>query len=150
MSRSLQLLFQSLGRLGTTEAQVHHIDLFFDAVFERIDQLADLSAGEKFAGMNFCIGGETADANGRIKPCNHASAVRAVRQRIDGPGTGVGVFVDDVVAMRDVGEVLMLIGSARINDCNAYALAPQVRRQLVEPHGFLSPAELLLLGKIGQ
>ena len=39
------LLFECFGRLGTAQAEVDHVDGVVDAVFERIDQLADLAAG---------------------------------------------------------------------------------------------------------
>ena len=40
------LLFQRFGGFGPAQAEVDHVHLFFDAVFERVDQLAHLAARE--------------------------------------------------------------------------------------------------------
>lgn len=78
------------------------------------------------------------------------SALIERTKRVDHPVVRMGALADDIETLRNVPEVLVSRGGPRVDDGNFDALAPMVRWDQIQPHGFLTPSHDLLIREVGK
>src|SRR5262249_39669790 len=110
------LLLERFRRFDPAQAQVHEIDLFFNAILESLDELTDSPAWKLLANVNFRLRREAADSASGICAGDDSRAVRSVRERVVVPRSGIGVLMEEVEARLDGAQIGMRILRARIYD----------------------------------
>src|SRR5262249_28246090 len=103
---------------NSSQTQVHDVELFFNTVLNRVDELADLSARKQLASMQFRLRRETSDslsvssksernAGFLFGSDDNSSCVRSVRHGILCPRRPIVFLVREIGPESDLLEIDM-------------------------------------------
>src|SRR5579872_1023134 len=148
VARLVDLLRDELGESLAHHADEDQVELAYDALIERGEQIAHPSFRNHLEHMQLRFRSASGDALLGVRGIDDAGAVSAVCQRVLCPAV-VGGAGSEVLALRDVVQQRMRGIATRIDDADPHAAPREAPGGRVDAHQTLPPAKQPLLGKIG-